>query len=404
MAATKANRRPTRVITTTLREDLIPGSAPFKVDRAQGIIFRVKVVGRESPNTHGVAGVSGTVYTERALREALGRYEGAKVNVDHPDREKPNKDRSSYDRVGKLANAFVEGGEIYADMHLLLEHPMSARLMEAAERMPDLFACSHNARGKGRVENGKYVIDHIDHVRSVDVVADGGTTRTLFESQEPTMKRKKLRELIESLKPRKTRQLFAPLLEDDALADMPAAYEAEEDGDWKQCVVDAIGKLISSEDSADHDMAKKLMALLKPETAKEEPEEEDLEEDDEEEDGTVEESRRSKRSKDPHVRELQEQLQRLTAERDQARLRDHIRDECGRLQLVADKTLLESLELMRDKKAITKHLEYLKKLTPRKGTSTPRSQAPGDTRALQESADPNTIPEKAADQLNWLRN
>lgn len=229
-----------RRLTVTLREERVQGFAPLasggkRVDREAGIVYGVKVVGKSSPNTHNVQGVEGTDYTAAALQAALPLYEGLKVNVDHPPRSSPGEARSSEDRLGKLVNARIHGGEIYADLHLLKTHPMAARVMEAAEKMPDAFALSHNALGKGDVQEKRYVITEIPEVRSVDVVADGGTNRSLFEGKEQrTMPKLTIRKLFEAAGPKtkvsarkfpRLAKAVKRLLEDEALMDK----ELEED-------------------------------------------------------------------------------------------------------------------------------------------------------------------------------
>src|SRR5262245_25861628 len=113
---------------TLLREDLDQlalGALPqgtARVDRAAGVIRGVKVLGRFSPNTHDVEGADGTEYTVAALARAAPLYENLKVNVDHPPRKEPGKDRSSYDRLGKLVNVRATQEGLFADLKLLKSH------------------------------------------------------------------------------------------------------------------------------------------------------------------------------------------------------------------------------------------------------------------------------------------
>lgn len=258
-----------KLLTCDIAEELVCGYGPLlegqeRVDRTRSIIFGVKVVGTQSPNRHRVTGASGTVYDTAALESALSRYEGVRVNCDHPDRANPRKDRSARDRLGKLKNARIVGGEIYADLHLIPSHEMTAKIMDSAENegLNDCFALSHNAIGRGEVRGGKYVVTEIPEVRSVDLVADGGTNRSLFEGTEV---KTTLRKLIESRKHLK--KLFGrDLLEmPEEMLDAPVSDPpAEEDVDWKQHLVNAISSLVASEDEEDHKLAKKIMDMLKP--------------------------------------------------------------------------------------------------------------------------------------------
>jgi hypothetical protein len=146
----------------------------LKVDRKAGVIFGVKVLGHASLN--------GRLYLPEAVRQAAPKYEGVHVNIDHPD-DKPTDQRSAYDRFGKLVRVrYIEGKGLYADLEYLVSHPMAGRVVEAAEKMPDLFGLSHNAEGEGdETEEGVFVINRIVEVRHVDLVADPATTRSLSE-------------------------------------------------------------------------------------------------------------------------------------------------------------------------------------------------------------------------------
>lgn len=176
-----------RKVSGVLLEDVVFSPGPHKVDRERGIIYGVKLGGRESSNNHGLKGVKRTIYTPSAFEEALPMYGSAKVNVNHPARDRNGEilqaDRPAEGRIGWVENARLEDGEPYGDLNLLLEHPMSARLFEAAERKPGLFAMSHHAFGDGEVRGDTYYVTKIPQIKSVDVVADGGTTKGFFESQ-----------------------------------------------------------------------------------------------------------------------------------------------------------------------------------------------------------------------------
>lgn len=256
-------------LTVRLRESFASGQAA-RVDRQNGIVFGVKILGKTSPNSHGLRNVEGSDYTPECRRKAIALYEGCPVNVNHPPRDKPGAERSVYDRLGVLRNV-REGADgcPYGDLHMLPSHSMAGPIMDAAERMPEAFALSHNALGRGEVRNGRYVVEEIVEARSVDVVTEGGTTRSLFESRHM---KKTLRELLES-SPAKGK-IRAKLLEmGEAMPDEMALMEPDMGdgdaggGDWKQSLVDAIGVLVSSDDAENHDMARKILAMLKPAAA-----------------------------------------------------------------------------------------------------------------------------------------
>ena len=216
-AKRRTHQRAPLQISRSIRESVLATeSNKPEVDWEAGVIRGVKVLGRTSPNTHGVDGVDGTEYTLDAMTAALPLYEGRVVNIDHPPREKPSKDRSSYDRFGKLVGCRVEESGIYADLHFLKTHPMARRICEAADKMPDLFGLSHNAYGKGEIRGRKYVIVSIPEVRSVDLVADAGSVTGLFESKEVHHMKINayLKAVVPLLEAKGRRPILAKLLED----------------------------------------------------------------------------------------------------------------------------------------------------------------------------------------------
>lgn len=171
-------------ITVSIREATATAGADVRVDREKGIIYGVKVVGRESPNRHGLD-IEGTIYTPDALQRAIPMYEGANVNLNHPSRKDPTSDYPVESGIGQLRNCRLIDGELYADLHLLTKHPFADQLFEAAERMPSMFGLSHNSKGVGDIVNKKFVVREIPYVRSVDLVRDPGSVHGLFESLEP---------------------------------------------------------------------------------------------------------------------------------------------------------------------------------------------------------------------------
>jgi hypothetical protein len=183
---------PRRNVRAELHEQFNSDKSSVRVDRNAGVIRGCRVLGRVSSNTHGVKGAKRTEYTLQAIKEAAPLYSGAVVNRNHPPREKPYSERKAEERIGWLENVQVRDDGLYADLHLLKSDPLTDKLMEAAERNPRLFALSHNAYGAGDLTaDGTYRITSIPEVRSVDVVADGGTNASLFESKSNRNKRGK---------------------------------------------------------------------------------------------------------------------------------------------------------------------------------------------------------------------
>lgn len=262
-----------------------------RVDHEKGIVFGVKVVGRSSPNTHGVRGVNGTDYTLEALRQSAPLYEGVNCNVDHPPRSKPNQERSANDRFAWLEDIEVRESGTYGNLHFLDPNdPLAVKIMNAAERHPEAFALSHNAQGKGDVKNGRFVIHEIVEVISVDIVADGGTNRSLFEGRKMkvkvshVLKDKVLPALFAGRKERLEKLLSTSLTE----ARSPL-MEASDGDDHRDHMYKAMR---ACEDAGNEEAASGIHKLLHPDKRVEEEESESSKErEEEEEDGEGDERR-----------------------------------------------------------------------------------------------------------------
>ena len=154
---------------------MLTKSAPAKIDRQTGVMRNCKLIGFESRN--------GRIYPPEVLRGAVHLYEGAKVNIDHPERG-PMAERKISDRIGVIRNArFVEGRGVYGDFHYNPHHPMAERVVWDAENNPSAMGFSHNATMRtGKSKNGMEVVVEIIAIRSIDLVADPATTTSLFES------------------------------------------------------------------------------------------------------------------------------------------------------------------------------------------------------------------------------
>ena len=104
-----------------------------------------------------------------------------------------------------------------------MSHPFAPAILEAAEKNPTLFGLSHNAEGRTRRDNGSTLVEEIVRVRSVDLVSDPATTKSLFESEHKPVK-KTIKDILETVFAGKAPQLA--ILEDVAVA-MPDAMSAE---------------------------------------------------------------------------------------------------------------------------------------------------------------------------------
>lgn len=170
-----------------------------RVDVKAGVVKGVKVVGFTS--THGYR------YSPEALKNAVPLYEGAKVNIDHPTRaDVERRSRSYADRFGRLQNArFVDGKGIYADFHFNRSHRLAKQFIEDVRRDPKNLGFSQYAHGRTRRRGNEEVVEVIESVSSVDLVADPATTSSLFESEKTVRRRPRVRKqakwekLMESL-------------------------------------------------------------------------------------------------------------------------------------------------------------------------------------------------------------
>lgn len=153
------------------------------VDRENHIVHGVKVLGFTSAN--------GRIYDFAAVKEAIQKYEKAPVNKDH-NMEEP----SFSDRLGWLENVTLEKDGLYADFHY---NPHA----DGIESF--LWFAEHNGLGDvgfSHLVSGKYSVDpdgteritRIDKVKSVDLVANPATTKTIFESEVKPMEKKVIEE------------------------------------------------------------------------------------------------------------------------------------------------------------------------------------------------------------------
>lgn len=159
----------------TLQEFADNRGAKLKVDRENGVIEGVKILGLNSKN--------GRTYTEEAARNAIPLYEGSKVNVNHVA-GRGGSPRDYRDRMGHLKNVREsEAGGLIADFHVNPKHALAEQLFWDAEKAPENVGFSHSVDGKTKHNGRGTVVEAIDKVYSVDLVADPATTKSLFESQ-----------------------------------------------------------------------------------------------------------------------------------------------------------------------------------------------------------------------------
>src|SRR5215831_17464040 len=140
----------------------------LRVDRAMGVIRGIKVLGPHSRN--------GREYLPAALARAVGLYEGAKVNVNHP-KGNPLAPRDYQERIGVIRNVQHKSGEgLFADLHFNPKHGLSEQLMWDAEHAPENVGFSHNVNARTSRKGETTLVEEILQVHGVDLVADPATT------------------------------------------------------------------------------------------------------------------------------------------------------------------------------------------------------------------------------------
>lgn len=211
-------------------EDTFFGLAPadpalgVRVDRENGVIRGVKIVGVQSrniarvigclPDQFGDAADKPYSYDAEGLKAAVGLYEGKSVFSNHRPyridelgrRVIESSERDNLKLVGWIENAtWVDGppevAGIYGDFHVLKSSDLADVLFEAAERKPDRFALSHEAFSlEPTVQRGEIVLPGIARVDAIALVSGvPGTTQGLFESSTEETMPKKFRELFAAL-------------------------------------------------------------------------------------------------------------------------------------------------------------------------------------------------------------
>ena len=160
----------------TLLEYADSRGVAVRVDRQEGVLWGVKLIGLNSRN--------GRRYREAALAQAAALYENAKVNVNHP-KEGPLAPRDYQDRLGIIRGVeFRAGDGLFGNLHFNPKHALAEQLVWDAEHNPRNVGFSHNVQAKLSREGEGVIVEEITRVQSVDLVADPAATEGLFEQTE----------------------------------------------------------------------------------------------------------------------------------------------------------------------------------------------------------------------------
>lgn len=247
------------------------------VDRANAIIPHVKVLGKFSTNKHGWPGIEGTVYELPAMEQAKELLEsgvGCNVSMGHPPKDNPNAERKPGEPNGVLFNPRIEGGELYADWQLIPSNQLTSQILDCAEneRLNGQYALSINARGYGNIRNNRYCITEFQapFIRGVDCVTRGGACRTLFESQEHTMK-KAFKDIVANPPadaPKDVAKRWTDLLEmyedmGDMAVDEKEPVADAEPMNWKAHLGNLLKAIAEDPEMTPEEIHKKITAALK---------------------------------------------------------------------------------------------------------------------------------------------
>lgn len=203
-----------------LRETVYLDAAP-DVDPEAGVIRGVKLLGENSRN--------GRRYTPDAMRNATALYEGRKLYINHPKRNEVHEDRGFESWAGVYKNVhYREGQGLFGDAHLRQKCEYFEGIIEAAQKFPTDVGLSHVANGDSRTERGVEIVESITEVFSVDLVTDPATTNGFFESRNPTMAKKTVKQIIESApESSASRKLLMEMEGDMMPPDMPVEVSSE---------------------------------------------------------------------------------------------------------------------------------------------------------------------------------
>jgi hypothetical protein len=161
-----------------LQEFVDSRGVEVRVDRQQGVLRGVKLLGLESRN--------GRKYSPAALETAKGLYEGARVNVNHP-KGHPLATRDYQDRLGLVRNIALRPADgLFGDFHFNPKHALAEQLLWDAEHTPENVGFSHNVQARTTRQGDETFVEAILKVHSVDLVADPATTCGLFEQTQPS--------------------------------------------------------------------------------------------------------------------------------------------------------------------------------------------------------------------------
>jgi hypothetical protein len=141
-------------------------------ERAQHLVRNVVLLGPQSRN--------GYRYSAAAMQAALPLYENRPIFLDHADEQNSPTRRKLRDFAGQVLSPRYEGERLRGDLRLLGPH--TDWLFDLIEAAPQDIGMSHVVLGR-RSTQGQ-IVEHIERVVSVDIVAFPATTHSFHEGTD----------------------------------------------------------------------------------------------------------------------------------------------------------------------------------------------------------------------------
>lgn len=138
-------------------------------ERAQHLVRNVVLLGPQSRN--------GYRYSPTAMQAAMPLYENRPIFLDHADEQSSPTRRKLRDFAGQVLAPRYEGERLRGDLRLLGPH--TDWLFDLIEAAPQDIGMSHVVLGRRSAEG--QVVEHIERVVSVDIVAFPATTQSFQE-------------------------------------------------------------------------------------------------------------------------------------------------------------------------------------------------------------------------------
>ncbi len=200
-----------------MSSELSEAMATTTVNKEKGVIEGVLIL------TGDKISKNKTMYGRKVLQEAVSRYEGAKMFLDHARNGETV--RSVRDFAGTYHNVRVEEGRLLkADLHLIPNDEVRNTVIPIAESKPAGVGLSIRDRGHGREENGVFLVEGFAGKGpfSIDLVMEASVNETLFESNQGGSDDRDRKELLASVTLEEFQEV-APTLVEKIKTDAKAA-------------------------------------------------------------------------------------------------------------------------------------------------------------------------------------